>query len=208
MHMETKNKIGIGLTQFIDFTVKGSSAKTNTVRKIKYQNEYHPAFDYWKQLRDGIIRFHEQELNFDFLEELVRDIDKRKRANYIAALKSYKKFINEKHISWFNPGKANWINDELSVRCSSELGLIINDQPHIIKLYFKGKSEKIDKRNILTTLTLLNSASYEVSHDSQTKHSVLNLQKNSLFGINEVNQDMLIALESEASQFLYIWNKI
>ena len=77
--MITQEKVSVGLTQFIDFTIKGSAAKTNMVRKIKYQHKYHPSFDYWKQLRDAIIAFHEQNLGFDYFEKLVQNVDDRKK---------------------------------------------------------------------------------------------------------------------------------
>lgn len=47
-------KPSIGLTQFTDFTMKGSTAKTKFVKDIKYQGDYHPIKDYWKALRDGL----------------------------------------------------------------------------------------------------------------------------------------------------------
>jgi len=204
----TQEKVSVGLTQFIDFTIKGSAAKTNMVRKIKYQHKYHPSFDYWKQLRDAIIAFHEQNLGFDYFEKLVQNVDDRKKSNYIAMIKQYQKFLKNKDISWFHPGKATWVSNELLVRSTPELGLIINDEPHLIKLYFKGNREKIDRRNISTTLTLLNTSIYEESHAPYISRSVLNLNKNKLFTDNTVNQDKLIALQSEAAQFMFIWNNI
>ncbi|MFE4523446.1 hypothetical protein ACFRCQ_15255 [Cytobacillus firmus] len=206
--MPVSNKVGIGLTQFIDFTVKGSAAKTNMVRKIKYQDDYHPSFDYWKQLREGIVKYHEQGLELEFFDFLIEGIDQKKKPNYIEAIKQYKKFLRNKDVVWFDPGKATWIGDELNVRASSELGLIIDGKPHLIKLYFKGKNEKVDNRNIKTALTLLNSATYEKSYNFDINNSVLNLQKNKFYTDNSVNSDKLIALESEASQFMYIWRKI
>jgi hypothetical protein len=206
--MTVTKKVAIGLTQFIDFTVKGSEAKTNMVRKIKYQEDYHPSFDYWKQLRDGIIKYHEQGLELDFFTSLVEGVDPKKKTNYIEAIKQYKKFLRNKDVVWFDPGKASWLGNELNVRASSELGLIIDGEPHIIKLYLKGKNEKIDKRTIKTALTLLNTATYEKTYNFNVNRSVLNLQKNKFFTDNTVNADKLIALESEATQFMYIWNKI
>lgn len=206
--MTTATRPTVGLTQFIDFTIKSSSARINMVRKIKYQDDYHPSFDYWKQLRDVIIAFHEQNLGFDCFEKLVQNVDTRKKANYIVAIKQYQKFLKGKAISWFNPGKATWISNELVVRSSPELGLIIDEEPHLIKLYFKGKSEKVDRRNISTTLTLLNTSVYEEGHDPRISRSVLNLHKNRLFTDNAVNPDKLLALQSEAAQFMYIWNNI
>jgi len=43
--MTTLTKPSIGLTQFTDFTMKGSAAKTKFVKDIKYQGDYHPIKD-------------------------------------------------------------------------------------------------------------------------------------------------------------------
>lgn len=53
--------IKISLTQFLDYSAKVStSAKINKVKEIKRSPGYHPAFDYWKPLRDAIKKIHEQ----------------------------------------------------------------------------------------------------------------------------------------------------
>lgn len=206
--MITQSKAAIGLTQFIDFTVKGSSAKLSMVRKIKYQDDYHPAFDYWKQLRDAIVKYHEDNLHPDYFDALIQGVDEKKRENYTFAIRQYRKFLKNKDITWFNPGKATWVSDELVVRSSPELGLIIDGVPHLVKLYFKGKTEKVDKRTGRTSLTLLNTSIYEENHDDDVHHSVLNIQKNNFITDNKIDKDQLIALESEAAQFIHIWNKI
>ncbi|PEM15210.1 hypothetical protein SAMN04487922_13426 [Bacillus toyonensis] len=200
-------EVKVGLTQFLDFTLKGSAAKTNFVKNLKSQPDYHPAFDFWKQLRDTIIKFHQKDLPFECFETLVQTVDQRKKQNYIDVIKQYKKFIKNKDITWFDPGKSNWISDDLVVRSSPELGLLINDEPHLIKLYFKGKKERIDRYNINSTLTLLNESTFSIDHES-VNYTVLNIQKNKTYTNNSINNDYLIALESEANQLCYIWNKM
>lgn len=200
-------KIKVGLTQFLDFTLKSSAAKTNFVKNLKSQPEYQPAFDYWQQLRDTVIKFHQNELPFECFETLVQTVDQRKKQNYIDVIKQYKKFIKNNDVSWFDPGKSHWISDDLIVRSSPELGLLINDEPHLIKLFFKGKKERIDKYNINSTLTLLNESTFSNEHND-VNYTVLNIQKNRMYTNNSINNDHLIALESEANQLCYIWNKM
>jgi len=191
-------EIKVGLTQFLDFTLKSSAAKTNFVKNLKSQPEYHPVFDYWKQLR---------ELPFDCFETLVQTVDQKKKQNYIDVIKQYKKFIKNKDVSWFDPGKSHWLSDNLIVRSSPELGLLINDEPHLIKLFFKGKKERIDKYNINSTLTLLNESTFSNEYND-VNYTVLNIQKNRMYTNNSINNDYLIALESEAHQLSYLWNKV
>lgn len=203
-------RIAISLTQFIDFTTKGSTAKTNSVRKIKQQPDYDPAKDYWKPLRDRIVKYHEKGQNLDVFEQLIANATEKRKANYTLAVKQYLKFLKGKETLWFSPGKAIWSYEELLVRSSPELGLLINDEPHLIKLYFKGEREKIDKRNISTALTLLNTAEYDKgeTHVLNAKRSVLNIQKNSLHMNESVTPDQLLALRSEAQQFAFLWKHV
>ncbi|PEL12714.1 hypothetical protein [Bacillus sp. AFS017336] len=206
--MKQDTKIQIGLTQFLEFTLKNSAAKMNAIRKIKTQTEYHPAFDYWKQLRDEIISFHKNNLDIDTFENLISRVDQRKKDNYIQSIKMYLKFIKGKETLWINPGKSHWIYEDLFIRSTPEVGIYIDNEPHLIKLYFKGKNEKVDRYNIASTLTMLNTSVYEKSQPEDIQYSVLNIQKGRLFSDNELNEDKLTALESEASQFTYIWNRI
>lgn len=200
-------EIKVGLTQFLDFTLKSSAAKTNFVKNLKSQPEYHPVFDYWKQLRETVIKFHKNKLPFECFEILLQTVDQKKKQNYIDVIKQYKKFIKNKDVSWFDPGKSHWLSNNLIVRSSPELGLLINDEPHLIKLFFKGKKERIDKYNINSTLTLLNESTFSNEHNN-VNYTVLNIQKNRMYTNNSINNDHVIALESEAHQLYYLWNKM
>lgn len=89
-------EIKVGLTQFLDFTLKSSAAKTNFIKNLKSQPEYQPAFDYWKQLRDTVIKFHQNELPFECFETLVQTVDQKKKQNYIDVIKQYKNLLKTK----------------------------------------------------------------------------------------------------------------
>ena len=73
-------------------------------------------------------------------------------------------------------GKSHWLSDNLIVRSSPELGLLINDEPHLDKLFFKGKKERIDKYNINSTLTLLNESTFSNEH-KDVNYTVLNIKR-------------------------------
>lgn len=73
----------------------------------------------------------------------MQTVDQKKKQNYIDVIRQYKKFIRNKDIVWFDPGKSHWVSDDLIVRSSPELGLLVNDEPHLIKLFFKGKKSEL-----------------------------------------------------------------
>lgn len=89
-------EIKVSLTQFLDFTLKGSAAKTTFVKNLKSQPEYQPIFDYWKQLRETVIKFHQNELPFECFETLVQTVDQKKKQNYIDVIKQYKNLLKTK----------------------------------------------------------------------------------------------------------------
>ena len=78
---------------------------------------------------------------------------------------------------------------------------------HILLNCFQRKKERIDKYNINSTLTLLNESTFSNEHNN-VNYTVLNIQKNKMYTNNSINNDHVIALESEAHQLCYLWNKI
>jgi predicted HicB family RNase H-like nuclease len=201
--------INISLSQFTDFSLKNGAARTVKVREIKEQGEYHPAFDYWRELREGIKSFHENKLNADFLIQIIDKVNPKKKMQYTEAVKQYMNFCRKKDIEWFDPGKAFWSSGELSVRATPELGLIINGQHHLIKLYFKDKTEKMEKRSATTTLTLM-ASSTKSNQKENALNCVLNIKKCALYPINDddINKDMLLALHGDAANFMSIWKNL
>ncbi|RKP55397.1 hypothetical protein D7Z26_09400 [Cohnella endophytica] len=202
------SEINISLTQFIDFTLKQSPSKVSAVRKIKEQGEYHPAFDYWRELREAIKAIHEDNLNISYLDHVIEKVHIRKKNQYTETVKQYKRFVRKKSIEWFDPGKAFWASGDLAVRATPELGLLINGQPHLIKLYFKDASEKLEKRSAIPTLSLM-AASTKSNDVPNAINCILNIKKCMLYpAATENNQDLLLSLDAEATHFVHIWNNI
>lgn len=131
-----------------------------------------------------------------------------RQKNYQEAVKAYIRFLKNKNVQWFEPGKANWYCDDLIVRSNPELGLIIDDVPYLIKLYFKGKNERIDKHKCRSALTLLKDSHYAIEHPDSVKHAILNVQKGRLITDDDSTNYHQIALESDAAQFMFIWNRL
>lgn len=202
-------KISVSLTQFLDFTLKRSGvARTKFVREMKY-NEYHPATDYWKQLRDEIVKVHSHNYPLDQLDNLVLTVNDRKKNNYKQTIKLYKKYFLNKELKWFNPGNSSWtFNNELLVRSNPELGLYIDGVPHLIKLYFKGEKERIDQHNISSALTLMNSATFSETLPDDVLLSVLNIRRKKIYQNNFLDNDLLLSLEGDAQQLIHLWKNV
>jgi hypothetical protein len=202
-------KIEISLSQFLDFSLsQQGSSRVSCVRRIKNQPGYHPAMDFWKQLRDTIRELHIKGHPIDSLPKLMPVINERKKNLYSEAIKNYVKLIRKHQIDWFEPGKSHWSTNGLLVRTSPELGLIIDNQPRLVKLYFKGHGEKATKRNISETLTMMSTSEFQHSH-TEAIVSVISIAQSRMFQSDRAPTfDNLLALKSDAEQFTFIWNQL
>lgn len=203
-----EGKISISLTQFLDYSLKPSGTqKVTSVRKIK-NSVYHPSHDFWKELREAIPYFHQHNLNQDYLDKIAHNVYDNRKKRYLEAITTYKRFLKKKDVKWLDPGKAFWTHDRLAVKSSTEVGLIINGQSTLLKLYFN--QDQIDKKRATTALALMESSarSLSQSHDDAVI-SILDVNRNKFFNSSkEINNDVMLALQGEAAQFIQIWDRV
>src|SRR5690606_26721719 len=113
-----KKKIEISLTDFIDYVNKTGTSKLTKVRQLKdREKNYHPAKDFYKALREGIVENHQKGGGKKDLDKIIQTLkDERKTKNYIEAIAGYKKFWGRKPINYFEPASRHWIIGDLDVR--------------------------------------------------------------------------------------------
>lgn len=197
----------ITLTDFVDFVIKYGTPKLTKVREIKKRGEYEPAFDYWKQLRDGIRSFHRKGLTTkNELEQEVGIVaDPKKMRRYLAAMAGYKKFLGRKTFSWFNPPSEDWSHNGLVVRMNPELGIKVKGIPHVIKLYFKDESPT--KQRLDVVIAMLESVLGSKAPKG-TIMAVLDVSKGKLTVPTKTQPDIMALVQGEAASFVQIWNSI
>lgn len=126
------SKIQISLTDFIDFVSKVGTTKFTKVKEVKNREPYHPAFDFWKPLREKIIEIHENGKNKNLLDEVLKDLtDKNKIGLYPHLIAQYKSFLGRKKTEWISPPFVDWKTGDLRIKINPEIGLFINDKPYI-----------------------------------------------------------------------------
>lgn len=190
----------ISLTEFVDFAIKSGTPKLTAVRRIRAQHAagYHPARDYWRKLRDGIVEMHEQGQAKSALDALVKGVDDaNKRKNYPVAARAYKKFLGQKSVAWFEPVRANWRHGNLSVRINPELGLILDGAPHLVKLYFK--EQKLTKERVAIISHMMRAALGPRAKGA--KVALLDVRNSRLHAFGAPAPDLLPLLEGEALAF-------
>lgn len=206
MKKNTNNNVQISLTDFIDYISKVGTTKFTKVKEIKNREPYHPAFDFWKPLREKIIEIHKENRNKKFLDEVVEQLtDKNKISLYPNLISQYKSFLGRKKIEWIEPPSKDWTIDELKIKINPEIGLFINDKPYVIKLYFKA--EPLSKSKVDMILLMMN-RNLKQREFQDANFAVLDISRKRLYENSNLDETYLSLLEGEAISFLRIWNNL
>ena len=196
--------ISISLTDFIDYVSKVGASKYTKVNEVFAREEYNPAFDFWKPLRDGIIDIHENKKDKSELNKILEGLtDKKKILRYPDLIESYKSFLGRKKYEWFEPPYKDWQTGDLRIRLNPELGLEIKGIQYVIKLYFK--SEKLSQGKADLILLLMNTK-LKRGYYKDVTFSILDIERNKLFEKTRLDNNHIALLEGEALSFMNIWH--
>jgi len=144
----------LSLTDFVDVVMKAGTPKLTKIRQIKDRPPYNPATDFWRPLRQQIVEAHQSGRGRSHVGEVVKGLaDKKKRTAYPPLIKAYSKWWGRKDYHWFDPPGGTWRAGAVSVGVNPELGLVLDDQRLVIKLYFKA--EKLTKNRVDVILHLM-----------------------------------------------------
>ena len=199
--------IQVSLTDFVDFVHSSGSPKLTKVKQIKNREEYHPAFDFWKPLREGIIDYHKSgKDDKSKLDKIVDNLkDDKKKKNYPSRIKGYKSFLGRKSIEYFEAPTDYWIPNNVRVSINPELGLKLNNSNHVIKLYFKA--DKLSKRKIDVILLLMHQTLHSNLPDG-IKFSILDVGNGKLFSTPNPDYSLAPLLKGEIQNFQTIWSSL
>lgn len=199
--------IEISLTQFVDFVTKAGSPKLTVVRKIKQDHDagYHPAKDFYKKLRDGIIKHHQLGKSPASLDALAAGVtDQNKVKAYPIIIQGYKKFLGRRNVTWVAPPKKLWEHGTLAVRVNPELGLGLDGQPYLIKMYWK--QEQLRKLEVPTIMHLLQLV-LTSKKDPKTL-GLLDVRRGRLLTPDTFDPGLTPLLEGEALSFATIYRSL
>ena len=144
------------MTKFVDFVIASGNPRLRVVRDAKSQHEsrYDPAADFWKILRLEIVRIHREGADPKSLRNVIgKTIAPLKQEKYPPLIEAYVRWLGKREVTWDKEWSTRWSSENLVVRVNPELGLIIDEVPHVIKLYFKA--EKPSKSRLDTMVYLL-----------------------------------------------------
>lgn len=196
----------LSMTSFVDVVQKTGLPKLNALAAIKRRIEegYAPRMDYYKGVRECIIKTHQRGNQREDLPQ-AREItsNDKKWINYEAILEGYRRFWGKKDLQWFEPYSDYWIHGDLSVKVNPELGLYINGLPHLIKLYFKA--DGLSKKKADLSLSLMYQSLAKDLNGEPLTFSVLDIRQHKLFSSNNLNPNSVLALKGEAAYICEIW---
>lgn len=195
--------IEISINDFSTFLMKKDAAKITSVKNTKYRPLYEQAFDYWKKLRDFIVKYHlKGTTDKKELDKVLLTVSDKKQGSYTDMIRFYKKFLGRKEIKYTPISSRKWSNKNLVIAVNPELMLEIKGISYIIKLHFK--KDKLTQRTIESTLTLLKDVyASEIAEGAEV--AVLDIRRNKLFTPKNP-KDLMPLVVGEANSFEHIWN--
>lgn len=192
----------ISLTDLVDIVSKAGGPKATKVAQVKNRDEYLPGTDFYKQFRDGVVAIHKAGgARTDLAKIITTVVEKVRLANYPAVIDGYKKWWGKKVISWFHPSSELFSRDGVDVSVNPELGLVINGERHLIKLYLKSDKLSKNRADLITGLM------EEVlgPKNPETKMCVLDVRNSKLFVGSGHGAGFLPMIEAELAYIAKLW---
>jgi hypothetical protein len=196
----------ISLTDFVDIVSKSGTPKATNVAKVKHRPGYEPATDFYKPLRNRITETHRNSLSITNLDKLLPTLsDSKKIKNYPAIVKGYSTWWGKKTLQWFEPFSDSFVQHEIAVSINPELGLVINGQPHLIKLYFKADPLT---RNRIDIVTHLMEVCLRKHCQEGEVMAVLDIRNGKLFSPKVPIPSLSATLDAELAYIAALWPNI
>lgn len=169
----------ISLTDLVEVVTRAGTPKAKRVAAIKNRPAYQPQTDFYKALREGLVSIHEKGKGKDALKELLPGlVDQKKVANYPAAIDGYRKWWGKKTFEWFVPVRATYGHAGVEVNINPELGLVIDGQRTLVKLYLKA--DALTKLRVDLVTCLMEKALRPKCHKDDAV-ALLDVRKGKLF---------------------------
>jgi hypothetical protein len=155
-----RNKMqNLTLTDFTDIVEKSGLQKVTQITKVKRRRGkgYTPACDFYKKLRERIVKTHRENRPASDLSFLMHDVkDGKKRTNYPQTISAYQSWCasrwGNKKLTWFSPPKSEYERNGIGVSVNPELGLECEGKRYIIKLYLRKEPISRLKTEIINEL--------------------------------------------------------
>lgn len=193
----------LSLTDFVDVVSKAGSPKITKVKQIKNRPAYQPATDFYKPFREGLINLHVTGKDRTSLDSIIPKLsDLKKIANYPELIDGYKKWWGKKSIGWFDPPRGVYTSSGVDIAVNPELGLIIDGQRVVVKLYNKADpitQYRVDMVPLLMELVL------RASCELNDVVALLDVRKGKLHYLSVNPTTAKFGLDAEMAYIANLW---
>lgn len=196
--------IRITQSDYIDFISKSGLPKLTKVRALFNRPEYHPSLDFYRRLREEFVNHIKQRKNKSELFKFLADQNSKKQSRFELLINGYLRFLGKKAVEGFEPPISYWSYKDLSIKMNPDIGLLLNEEKFIIKLYFKDTP--LSKGQIDILLWMMNSTLCSGIY-SGYKCALLDVERSKLhYKISE--QPINALIEGEAESFIKMWHSL
>ncbi|MHB9146312.1 MAG: hypothetical protein ACYC5Y_13370 [Symbiobacteriia bacterium] len=196
----------ITLTDLVDIVSASGTPKATKVAAVKNRPPYDPRFDFYKAFREHVVSVHTSGGPRDAVRGILTGlVDPKKQAAYPHLVKGYLNWWGRKHLRWFEPPNDIFSAAGIDVRVNPEMGLFINDVPHVIKLYLKA--DKLTKTHTDIVLHLMKTC-LRGSCTKDTVMGILDVRNAKFAFLGAVNPTVLAVVQAELAYVAAIWPEV
>ncbi len=123
--------------RFADFLIKKQQYKKSYVHNVIQKGIYKPEQDYYLKLRQKLITLFKKNIPLSELDNILKKIASTKFSNYEILIDQIQNFMQGKKYSWITPPRNAIVYAGLELTVNPEIGLNINNETYLIKMYFK-----------------------------------------------------------------------
>lgn len=195
----------ISLTQLVDVIARKGRNKAKMVFNIqrKLAEPYDPKKDHYRALRRALQDAHGQADPKGYLDNFLQTVTEPVRAKrYASLVRAYKRRIGRKKIDRFDLLPVVYEHRGFAVRVNPELGLMIDDEPHGLKLYMKDQPLRREDAEVIAALMR------HVYRDESTRYAVLDVQNAKLHSFDPGGIQVTIAMvDAELAYIAQLWQE-
>jgi len=200
------NMLEIPLISFVDFVLASGPSRMIKVREVKrlLENGHRQSFDYYKELRDGIVEMHRDGLGFVHLEQIAKQCQPGRSDNYSEVVSGYRSLVKKAgNIRPSNARRTVWGHRDVEIVVNPEIRVEKNGRLYVAKLYFK--KPELSRRKIAVALHLMKRS---LGDSPRRDVALIDTRRGKLYPHRVGSADLDPLLYSEVLAFRELWRHV
>jgi hypothetical protein len=196
----------ISLTDFVDIAARTGTLKATKVKEVKLRPDYDPRFDFYRGIREPIVRIIKDGADPSELKQLAEGArDLKKRPAYLQIAEGFELWRDGKVWQWFDPPRRVYSAHGMKVRVNPELGISRKTKAHIVKLYFKDDELSIFKIKVILSLM---KQTLRPHCEDQTIMSILDTRAGKIYSWKRTWPSLMPLVNAELAYIASLWDNV